>query len=50
MISVKPRSEAEVFVTDEGERIEIVQRYPDGDCLYYCDGTLMVGPIEEVHE
>lgn len=42
--------EEDVMHSDTGELIEVVQRYPDGDSLYYCDGVLMVGRLEPMEE
>ena len=39
-----------VVYSEDGELIEVVQHYPDGDSLYYCDGVLMVGPVVEAEE
>ena len=43
-----PPSQRETYVSEEGERIEVVQRYPDGDSLYFLNGVLTVGRLEEV--
>ena len=48
-----PRSDVppeDVMFSLDGEEVAIVQCYPDGDCLYYCDGVLMVGRLVEAEE
>lgn len=45
-----PRDQAEVLLTEDGKTVEVVQRYPDGDSLFYCDGVLMVGRLVEAEE
>lgn len=52
-VSATPRSDIppeDVVYSEDGELIEVVQRYPDGDSLYYCDGVLMVGRLIEAEE